>query len=631
MVASPARSLVRFGGAEPLQKGNAVITRSVPPRPDSRIVKFGPIAAEALKLALTIVFGFLLVALIVFSPNAFIGRNADITAYLDAVRAYLLDVLRGNLGKTLSGRPVARELGFATAHTFQLLAASLAVTLPLGLAWGALLATARRGIASALVFGLNTLFNALPSFVILLLAMQTIATITLRTGFRLLPIQGYALDEHLILPVSVLALRGGAYMARAVQVAHDDILRQDWIRVARAKGLGGFNLWRRHVLPALHAPLLAAALGTTRVLVASMVIVDYMVGWRGLPSALLRPGGGMVRPAEETLAAGAAAVLLLFFISSDTLGRLALRRTSLGAAGSLGYAADGQLNSSLLIGGGLVVAIAACALLAPLLAPYAPDQVLIRYDSAHMLPAPYPPGTPGLPLGSDANWRDMLTRLLYGARFTVLFCGVAALLRLALGVLIGVPAGWYPRWSRFVDIVAGAWSSVPGLFYALVPIFLVNFRNMGLTVSTLVFLVVLSTTGWAEIAVHCRAAVQQLRGAAFVEAASAIGLSRTRVLWRHIFPNLRGIILVEAAYAMGAVLLLVAELGFLGTFIGGVAPEIAPGGGIEMNPVYAEWGSMLGVGLRQRSALWLLIEPALAFTISILAFNLLAEGLRRRR
>ena len=53
-------------------------------------------------------------------------------------------------------------------------------------------------------------------------------------------------------------------------------------------------------------------------------------------------------------------------------------------------------------------------------------------------------------------------------------------------------------------------------------------------------------------------------------------------------------------------------------------------GAIEMNPVYAEWGSMLGVGLRQRGAIWLLLEPALAFTVSILSFNLLAEGLRRR-
>jgi peptide/nickel transport system permease protein len=595
-------------------------------------LRFGPVAGAALKLALTLAFGFLLVALIVFAPNAFVGADASARLYFETLRDYLLGVLKGDLGRTLSGRPVARELAFATRHTLELLAASVAVTLPLGLAWGALLAAARRRTLGALVFGLSTLFNAMPSFVILLLAMQAIADLTFRTGVRLLPIQGYGLDEHLVLPVGVLALRGGAYLARAIQIAQDDIMRQDWIRAARAKGLGGFMLWRRHVLPALRAPLLAAMLGSVRVLVGGMVIVDYMVGWRGLAGALLRPTGyGMVRPAEATLATGAAAVLLLFFVVADALGRFAMRRAQQPPAVRLGHASGGRLNSPLLIGGGLALAIAACALLAPLLAPYDPSQPLLRYDGTRLLPAPYPPGTPGMPLGSDTHWRDMLTRLIHGARFTVLFCGVAALLRLTLGVLIGVPAGWYPRWSRFVDIIAGAWSSVPSLFFALVPIFLVNFRNMGLAVSTVVFLVVLSTTGWAEIAVHCRAAVQQLRGAAFVEAAYTTGLSRMRVLWRHIFPNLRGLILVEAAYAMGATLLLVAELGFLGAFIGGVAPEAAPGGGFELNPVYAEWGSMLGVGLRQRSAIWLLLEPALAFTISILAFNLLAEGLRRRR
>ena len=99
--------------------------------------------------------------------------------------------------------------------------------------------------------------------------------------------QGYGLDRHLILPAGVLVLRGAAYLARALEIAQDDVLRQDWVRAARAKGLGGFALWRRHVLPALRLPALGMLLGMLRVMVGAIVIVDYIYGWGGLGQRML--------------------------------------------------------------------------------------------------------------------------------------------------------------------------------------------------------------------------------------------------------------------------------------------------------------------------------------------------------
>jgi peptide/nickel transport system permease protein len=287
------------------------------------------------------------------------------------------------------------------------------------------------------------------------------------------------------------------------------------------------------------------------------------------------------------------------------------------------------LNAPLLIGGLLLAALVCCAVAAPLLAPHDPLEVVVRFSGSNMVRAPYPPGTPGMPLGSDTLRRDMLSRLLYGSRYTLLFCGVAALLRVAIGVLLGMLGGWYPRASRVVDVLISAWSAVPSLFFALVPIALVNTRG-SLTASTIAFVVTLSLTGWAETAVRCRVAVRALQAMPFIEAAYVVGLRRAAVLWRHVLPNLRDLVIVEASYAMAAALLLLAELGFLGIFIGDAQREVI-GNQIAADPIYAEWGSMLAKGLRERgSAAWLFIEPVAAFVLSILAFNLLAEGLRRR-
>lgn len=102
------------------------------------------------------------------------------------------------------------------------------------------------------------------------------------------------------------------------------------------------------------------------------------------------------------------------------------------------------------------------------------------------------------------------------------------------------------------------------------------------------------------------------------------------MLWRHVRPNLRDLLLVKTAYAMAGVLLL-AELGFLNVFVGGAERE-ALAGAISIDPLYAEWGGLLARGIRERRrGPWLFLAPTIALTVSILAFNLLAEGLRTRR
>jgi ABC-type dipeptide/oligopeptide/nickel transport system permease component len=297
------------------------------------------VVREAISLFLTLALGICLVALIIFAPRAFLSSAplagvgakqsvglTDLLSYLNTVREYALGLLHGDLGTDNRGRAVSLELLPAARRTLELMAVSLAAALPIGLAWGALLAGVRHSLARAMLFGLNTLLNSLPSFVIMMLTIEAVATLTLRTGRQLTYVQGYGLDRHLILPAGVLALRGAAYMARAIQVAQEEILRQDWIRAARAKGLGGMSLWRRHVLPSLRLPILGSLLGMLRVIISGLVIVDYLYNWNGLGTSLLKATGAITaRGANDRLATGAAVLLVCLFVGVDALGRLALR------------------------------------------------------------------------------------------------------------------------------------------------------------------------------------------------------------------------------------------------------------------------------------------------------------------
>ena len=291
--------------------------------------QLGFILREALVLLLTTLAAVALVTLVVFAPKLFASgyppTTPGLASYLAAVRGYLAGLLGGDLGRTANQRAIVGDLRVGAIHSLQLLAVAVAVALPLGLGWGALLANVRRGWPAALLFGLSTLAVSLPSFVVMLLAMESIANITQRTGIRIAYVQGYGLDRHLVLPTAVLALRGAALLARTIQVAQEEIMRQEWIRAARARGLGGLALWWRHVLPALRLPLLGGFLAMLRVMVSGLVIVDYLSGWNGLGRLMIQVRTGSASPNEAQVVAGATIMLVLFFVVVDALGRLALR------------------------------------------------------------------------------------------------------------------------------------------------------------------------------------------------------------------------------------------------------------------------------------------------------------------
>ncbi|MEJ2204113.1 MAG: ABC transporter permease [Gemmatimonadota bacterium] len=247
-------------------------------------------------------------------------------------------------------------------------------------------------------------------------------------------------------------------------------------------------------------------------------------------------------------------------------------------------------------------AICLVALLAPLLAPFDPgaqgDLVRERFLAPSL----------DHPLGTDNLARDVLSRLLYGARISLTVGLLAVAISVTLGTGLGAVAGYLGGRTdavimRFVDVVI----SVPRLVLLIT---IVAVFEPGI----LVIVVVLGFTLWPSTARLVRGEVLSLREQEFIVAARALGLPRRRILARHIIPNALGPVIVAATLGMGNTIVLEAGLSFLG--LGVQAP-------------LASWGAMVDAGRANLlGAWWISTFPGLAIVGTVLAFNLVGEGLR---
>ena len=211
--------------------------------------------------------------------------------------------------------------------------------------------------------------------------------------------------------------------------------------------------------------------------------------------------------------------------------------------------------------------------------------------------------------GTDELGRDILSRVIYGSRISMLVGSSVVAVSLALGLIIGSIAGYYGgRLDRFVNVVVmNAFLSFPGI---LIAIAFVAFRGPGIFNLVLA----LSLGGWVGYARLVRAQVLVAREREFVEAARALGATDLRVIVRHILPNIIQPVVVQAAIGMAGAILAEATMSFLGL---GVPPPIA------------SWGAMLNDGRAHLfDAPHLVIFPALAVMLAVLSFNFIGDALR---
>jgi ABC-type dipeptide/oligopeptide/nickel transport system permease subunit len=248
----------------------------------------------------------------------------------------------------------------------------------------------------------------------------------------------------------------------------------------------------------------------------------------------------------------------------------------------------------------IVLAMAFIAVAAPVLAPDDPTRV----DALRRLSPP----SADTPLGTDNLGRDILSRLIWGARLSLGTAGAAALLILTIGVGLGMIAGFY---GGFLDDVLMRVVDVLLAFPALI-LALAIAGVLGPSITSVMIGIV--AVAWADYARVMRGQVLAARERQYVEAARATGARDLRILARHLLPNVLPPILVLASLEMGGLILAISGLSFLG---------------LGAQPPTPEWGAMLNDGRAFIAAApQLMLYPGLAISIVVVGFNLLGDGLR---
>ncbi len=252
------------------------------------------------------------------------------------------------------------------------------------------------------------------------------------------------------------------------------------------------------------------------------------------------------------------------------------------------------------------------------------------YDVANkvMVKPPFDP-SPEYPLGTDQFGNDILSLIFYGARVTMISCLYITAGRVFLGLLLGGISGWTEgSWfDRLIIRISTVISSIPLLLSAMLMILALDIHK-----GVWVFVVSLSVLGWTEMAQLVRGEFIRIKEMLYIEAAEALGMTRFQIAIRHALPNVLSYLISISFLEMGAILLIMAELGFLGLFVGGGARFRAD----AFSPVIIqiseipEWGALVAQGTPNlRSYPYMVLGPAVAFFISILGLNAFGEGLRR--
>ncbi len=261
------------------------------------------------------------------------------------------------------------------------------------------------------------------------------------------------------------------------------------------------------------------------------------------------------------------------------------------------------LTFKAIAGAAILAALVLCALLAPQLAPYDPN----KQDLMKAMIAPQYFSGPYF-LGTDHVGRDLLSRLIYGARVSLTIAGAVVLISGAIGITLGIVSGYFGGRIDFLiqKLVEVVWAFPP----LLIAIAILAFLGQGLGN----LILALTLQRWIPYARVVRAEAMILREREFVVAARSIGAGHVRILVKHLLPNLIQSALVIGTFAMAAAIIAEAALSFLGL---GVPPSIPT------------WGSMLADGRAYVStSWWMSLFPGLWIFATVLAINMLGDALR---
>ncbi len=262
----------------------------------------------------------------------------------------------------------------------------------------------------------------------------------------------------------------------------------------------------------------------------------------------------------------------------------------------------GKVPGGLVVGGVIVATVLFVAITAPLIAPADPS----AQSLSNVLQAP----SAKHPFGTDALGRDILSRILYGARYELGLVIPPVLIALSIALPLGMAAGYLGGWTdRIVTFLTDTMLTLPSLVLAIIMVAVLGNGTLPLVVTLVV-------TQAPPMVRYVRGFTNQVSAAQFILAARSSGSSVPSILARHVARNILGPVLVIVSLFASEAVLVIAALGFLG---------------IGVQPPAAEWGTMLSEGrIDFLAAPHVMVFPGLAIALLILGFNLLGDGLRDR-
>ncbi len=256
-------------------------------------------------------------------------------------------------------------------------------------------------------------------------------------------------------------------------------------------------------------------------------------------------------------------------------------------------------NQTAVVGVTIVLFFSIVAILAPVLAPHNP----LDLDVLHKLRGP----SRADPLGTDQFGRDVLSRVIYGARLSMGVGGSVGISSIVIGLILGLVSGYYKRLDSIIMRVMDALMAFPSIIFAIVLMGILG-PSIGNVILALTVVFV------PRIARVARSSVLIVREEIYVEAVRSTGASDWRIMLRHVFPNILSPLITQASYIFALAVLAEASLSFVGV---GASPEVP------------SWGNMLSEGqIVVRQAPWITIFPGVAIVLVVFGANLFGDGLR---
>ncbi len=523
---------------------------------------------------------------------------------------FLKGAVRGDFGESLRhGEPAMGLVLERLPATFELAGAGLLIALGLAIPAGIVSAVRRNTSVDYVSTVVALLGQAMPTF---WLGIMLILIFSVRLNW--LPSSGRGGLEHLILPAITLGLFTTARITRLTRSGMLEVLGQDYIRTARAKGVGEPPVVWKHALKNASIPIVTIV-GIDRVAGGGPPL-----GPGDLQPRL--PGGavGGVPPREHVrdrelpgrrdlhLPRSAHPVPLMAALPPSVATEAVALATRRPRVDREWVALLRRLvrRRTALFGMLVVLGVLLAAAFAPLVAPFDP----LEQDIGQRLREPGWQDAQGRvhPLGTDHLGRDILSRIVFGSRIALVVGLAAVVISGVLGMLIGLLAGYFGgRVDDFLMRLADIQLAFPFILLAIAVIGVLgpSLRNI---------IIVIGVSSWVVYARVVRGEVLSIREREYVQAAIALGSQHWRVLRHHVLPNTLTPWLVVATLDMARVIVIESALSFLG---------------LGVQPPTPTWGGMLADGrVYLSTAWWLATFPGLAILITVLGINLFGDGLR---